>query len=71
MKYNLNKLYRLTEDQVKLAGKILSEAFYDDPISVYLIPDVSERKAKLKYAYEYVIRYDILYGEVNATSPNL
>jgi len=71
MKSSLNELYRLTEDQVKLAGKILSEAFYDDPISVYLIPDVSERKAKLKYVYEYVIRYDILYGEVYATSPNL
>ena len=71
MKSNLNELYHLTENQVKLAGKILSEAFYDDPISVYLIPDVSERKAKLKYVYEYVIRYDILYGEVYATSPNL
>ncbi|TFG13662.1 MAG: N-acetyltransferase [Promethearchaeota archaeon] len=71
MKSNLNELYCLTEDQVKPASKILSEAFYDDPISVYLIPDVSERKAKLKYVYEYVIRYDILYGEVYATSPNL
>ena len=71
MKSTLNELYRLTEDQVKPAAKILSEAFYDDPISVYLIPDVSERKAKLKYVYEYVIHYDILYGEVYATSPNL
>ena len=71
MKSNLNELYRLTEDQVKPASKILSKAFYDDPISVYLIPDISERKAKLKHVYEYVIRYDILYGEVYATSPNL
>ena len=71
MKSNLNELFCLTEDQVKPAGKILSDAFFEDPISVYLIPDVSERKAKLKYVYEYVIRFDILYGEVYASSPNL
>ena len=71
MKSNLNEMFRLTEDQVKPASKILSEAFYDNPISVYLIPDGSERKAKLKYIYEYAIRYDILYGEVFATSSNL
>ncbi|MFX1296252.1 MAG: GNAT family N-acetyltransferase [Promethearchaeota archaeon] len=67
----LNKLFRLTEDQVKDAGKILSRAFQDNPLFIYLIPDDSERKVKLKYFFEYKIRYDVLYGEVYAPSPNL
>jgi len=68
---DLNKLFRLTEDQVKNASKVLSRAFYDNPWSIYLIPDDSERREKLKYIYEYIIRYDILYGEVYSPSSDL
>lgn len=71
MKSNLSELYRLTEDKIKPASKILSRAFYDNPVFEYLIPDSSERKSKLKYVFEYIMRYDILYGEVYAISSNL
>ena len=54
MMTNLNKYFRLTEDHIKHASKVLSRAFYDSPGFVYLIPDDSERKEKLKYVFEYV-----------------
>ncbi len=68
---NLNKLFRLTEDQVIDASKVLSRAFYDNPWSMYLIPDDSERRDKLKYIYEYIVRYDVLYGEVFSPGSDL
>ncbi len=71
MMTNLNKYFRLTEDHVKHASKVLSRAFYDSPGFVYLIPDDSERKKKLKYVFEYVIRYDVLYGEVYSPTSDL
>ncbi|MFX1296567.1 MAG: GNAT family N-acetyltransferase [Promethearchaeota archaeon] len=71
MTANLNKLFRLTEDQVEEAGEILARAFYNNPGFIYLIPDDSERKMKLKYVFEYIIRYAVLYGEVYAPSSKL
>ncbi|MFX1428284.1 MAG: GNAT family N-acetyltransferase, partial [Promethearchaeota archaeon] len=68
---DLNKIFRLTEDQVKKASEVLSRAFYDNPWSIYIIPEDSERREKLKYVYEYVIRYDVLYGEVYSPSSGL
>ncbi len=71
MMTNLDRLFRLREDQVKHASEVLSRAFYNNPGFVYLIPDDSERKEKLKYVFEYVIRYDVLYGEVYSPSSDL
>ncbi|MFW9989451.1 MAG: GNAT family N-acetyltransferase [Candidatus Odinarchaeota archaeon] len=68
---DLTKLFRLTEDQVKKASEVLSRAFYDNPWSKYIIPEDSERRKKLKYVYEYLIRYDVLYGEVYSPSSDL
>ncbi len=50
---------------------MLGRAFYDNPPFIHMIPDDLERKKKLKYYFEFLIRYGILYGEVYATSPNL
>ncbi|MFW9989452.1 MAG: GNAT family N-acetyltransferase [Candidatus Odinarchaeota archaeon] len=68
---DLNKLFHLTEDHVKKASEVLSRAFYDNPGFIFTIPDDSERKEKLKYIFEYIIRYDVLYGEVYSPSADL
>ncbi|MFX1451176.1 MAG: GNAT family N-acetyltransferase [Promethearchaeota archaeon] len=71
MKPNLSDLFRLTEDHIKPAGKMLARAFEDNPIFIYLIPDTIERKNKLRYIFEFIIHYGVLYGEVYAPSSNL
>ncbi len=49
----------------------MARAFHDNPGSVYFFPDVSQRRNKLPYLFQLLIRYGLLYGEVYATSPNL
>jgi ribosomal protein S18 acetylase RimI-like enzyme len=71
MVVNLNNLVRLTRAQVKPAAEMMARAFHDDPGSVYFFPNVSERKNKLPYIFQLLIRYGLLYGEAYATSPNL
>jgi len=68
---DLSNLVRLTKAQVKPVAEMMARAFQDDTISAYFFPDVSERKNKAPYAFESLIRYGLLYGEVYATSPNL
>ena len=59
----LDNLYRLAEDQVEAASKMCGRAFQDDPVCIYNYPDPSERKEKLRYSFELLIRYGLLYGE--------
>ena len=67
----LNSLVRLERSQIKPAGAMLARAFYDDPLSVYLIPDGSRRGKLLPYIFEFSTRFGVLYGEVYTTSHNL
>ena len=59
----LNSLVRLERSQIKPAGAMLARAFYDDPFSVYLIPDGSRRGKLLPYIFEFSTRFGVLYGE--------
>ena len=68
---DLNNLVRLTKSQIKPAGEMFARAFQDDLLYVYFIPDAFERKNKLHYIFECLIRYGVFYGEVYAISPNL
>ncbi len=65
------KLFRLTEEYVIPASLMFDKAFYDDPLSKLFIPDASERRLKMKYIFEYRIRYGLMYGEVYAISSKL
>ena len=71
MTVDLNNLFRLTKAQIKPAAEMLTRAFQDNPSTIYHFPDVSERKYKPSYFFQFVIRYALLYGEVYSTSPNL
>jgi len=71
MVVDLNNLVRLTKSQLKPAAAMAAGAFQDNPLSVHFFPDVSERKNKLPYIFQFMISYGLLYGEAYATSPNL
>ena len=71
MEADLNNLVRLQKPQIEPAAEMLTRAFYDDPIFAYFIPDPAQRREKLPYLMQYLIRYGISHGEVYATSPEL
>ncbi len=68
---SINSPIRLDKSQVRAAAKVLSRAFYDDPLFTYFIPDALQRRNKLHHVFETLVRYSVSYGEVYATSPNL
>jgi ribosomal protein S18 acetylase RimI-like enzyme len=71
MKSELSGLIRLEKSQLKPAAAMVARAFQDNPLSVYFFPDMSERKNKLPYIFQFMISYGLLYGEAYTTSPNL
>jgi len=68
---SLDHLYRLTRADIKPAGAMLARAFFDDAQVIDAYPDPEERRRKLKYTFEFVVRYGLLYGEVYAPTPAL
>ena len=67
----LDKLYKLTPDDVKKACVVAGNAFQDDPIMVFTYPDVKERKKNSQYGFYMIYNYGIKYGLTYATSENL
>lgn len=68
---NLRNLYQLKYIPLNKAAEIISRAFHDDPLHVYIIPDESERKKYLPYLFKAYIWYCLQFGVVYASSPNL
>jgi ribosomal protein S18 acetylase RimI-like enzyme len=64
-------LIRLEKAFIRPAVLMLTRAFQHDPFNEYAYPDAAEREAKIPYAYEFVLRYGIRYGEIYATSSRL
>ena len=67
----MTKLIILSKEQIKPASQVISKAFFDDPLMVYLFPKPKERKMKLESMMELLIRIGIKYGVAHATSSNL
>ncbi|MBN1121203.1 MAG: GNAT family N-acetyltransferase [Anaerolineae bacterium] len=67
----LEELYRLTRADIKPAGAMLARAFFEDVHSVAFFPDPQVRRKKLKYAFEFIVRYGVLFGEVYAPTSAL
>ncbi len=66
---NVAAFYRLQKQDARRAGKVLVEAFRDDPLWQALFQDVNpERRIG---AFETPVRYCLKYGEVYAPSPAL
>ena len=67
----LSDLTKLSKYQIKLSSKVLSQAFHNDPLMLYLFPDSTERENKLPSMMELLLRIGIKYGIVHTTSPKL
>jgi len=54
-----------TESDSKQLGEPVSEAFFNDPMAVYLMPDESKRRSQLKWFFSTTYRYCQRWGEVH------
>ncbi|MHA2393045.1 MAG: GNAT family N-acetyltransferase [Promethearchaeota archaeon] len=68
---NLKDLYHLPQIPLNTGAQIISEAFHDDPLYTYIIPDESERRKYFPYIFKAYIWYCLQFGEVYATSLNI
>ncbi len=71
IRISLRDLTLLTKNQIKQASSIISKAFFNDPLMVFLFPKTKERSFKLSSMMELLIRLGMKYGIVHITSPNL
>ena len=71
MPSKLDELYKLQKTDFKKAGKVLADAFEEDPIWSRIFSDNKIKAQKINYNFEIPIRYAFKYGEVFASSSNL
>ncbi|NPD90593.1 MAG: GNAT family N-acetyltransferase [Asgard group archaeon] len=75
MTHELDKLVRLTEDQIIPAAKMLTRAFIEEPsfniFYSWAFPEEETREEFLEISLEFRIKYGVLFGEVYANSPNI
>ncbi|MHA2200380.1 MAG: GNAT family N-acetyltransferase [Candidatus Thorarchaeota archaeon] len=63
-------LVRVTMSELDKGVEILVNAFWDDPLNLYFIPE-SQNRRKLFSDYLHVrLKFAVRYGEVYSTSPN-
>jgi ribosomal protein S18 acetylase RimI-like enzyme len=62
-----DEVQHLTEQQLPQAIPMLGRAFHNDPLSVYIYPDETERKRRLPLMFEIALHYSLRYGEITTT----
>ncbi len=58
----------LTKDQLDEAGAIAARAFFDDPMSRWLLPDAAGREKRLEAYLKKTLAYGVRYGAVYTTA---
>ena len=71
MSTDLQGLMGLNKSDIKPAAEILSQAFWNHPVSIYTYPDELVRGKRLPYFFQYVLHFGIKYGEIYATSQEM
>ena len=61
------ELQRLTEQQLPQTMAMIGRAFHNDPLSIYLYPQETERTHRLPLIFSVALRYALRYGEVTTT----
>ena len=64
----IQSLTSLSNDQLKLASEVLSDAFQEDPVFSKLIPNDKERHKTLFKIFKFQIKYCLKHGVVLSTS---
>ena len=62
---------RLAPGQVAVAADVLTRAFYDDPLTVYVVPDEEKRISFLTWSFAKFVQYGLSYGHVDTTAGNI
>jgi len=62
---------RLEEANVNTVAEVLARAFFDDPLAIYVEPDISRRVQVLPVLYEVGTRYAHLFGEAYTTAGHI
>jgi len=58
----------LIAHQHKQASEVMGEAFHNDPLWKYLVPDEIRRALVVPLAMNILVRYSLLYGKIYTTS---
>jgi ribosomal protein S18 acetylase RimI-like enzyme len=58
----------LIAHQHKQASKVMGEAFLNDPLWQYLVPDKTRRVLAVSLSISILVRYSFLYGKIYTTS---
>ena len=61
------EITRLTSSQLEEAEEMLGRAFFDNPMSKYILPDDAERTRHLGWMFGTSTLYGHLFGEVHTT----
>jgi GNAT superfamily N-acetyltransferase len=64
-------IQRLAEPQIEASGKVLSRAFFDDPVSVHILPDDADRAPRLGWFMALGVLYGHRWGEVYTTGTDV
>jgi ribosomal protein S18 acetylase RimI-like enzyme len=61
-------LVRLTKSDMARGVEVLLDAFWDDPLNLYFIPEGENRRKLFSDYFQFRFRFAIKYGEVYSTS---
>ena len=67
----IQKLYKLSIDDLNKGSEVLADAFKDYPTFKFMFPDISEREIKLKHVMRYFLKCGLDRGEVYSPSNNI
>ena len=67
----MDNLYKLRKSDLSGAGKVLAEAFREDPVWNKVFEGVPDRERKLEAFFEIPVRFCRTYGEAYATSSEM
>lgn len=63
-------LVRLTKSDLARGAELLVDAFWNDPLNLYFIPEGENRRKLFTDYLQFRLRFAIRYGEVYSTSPD-
>jgi ribosomal protein S18 acetylase RimI-like enzyme len=66
----IGSLVRLTNSDLSRGVELLVDAFWDDPLNLYFIPESESRRKLFSEYLRFRLRFAIKYGEVYSTSPD-
>jgi hypothetical protein len=61
----------IKRDMVKQVADVFTEAFQNDPLLSWIIPEDLSRRSLLPLFFNFRVLHGLRYGEVHATSPNV